>query len=227
MDWGWIARNLPMIWDETYLHVVQSLIPLVVGTVVSIPLGYWAHSSKPARAILLTITDIFYTIPGLALLVLLPLTLGFAILSPLGLEIALTVYAIALLVRSAADGFGSVSRDVVNSATAVGYGGFRRFWTIQLPLATPVVIAGLRVASVSTVSLATIGAITGQSNLGTLFLDGFNRSFPTEIFVGIILVLILAAIFDTVIALAGRALTPWRRAGAVSRRRASSKAVSA
>ena len=228
MDWGWIGRNLPEIWDLMLQHIVLSLVPIVISLVVSIPLGYLAYARRNTRGALLTIADVFYTIPGLALLLLLPPTLNIPYLSPVSLEIALTVYGVALLIRSVADGFASVSRDVVGSATAIGYAPWRRFWGVELRLAVPVVVAGLRVVSVSTISLATLGALVGQNTLGSLFIEGFQLSFPTEIIVGIVAVVILAGVFDVVISSIGRALTPWTRAGRDVRRRATAtKAVSA
>lgn len=215
---AWVWANAGMLAELTVRHAVLSVIPILVSLVVSIPLGYWARTNRAAHGVLLVVSDISYTIPGLALLVLLPVVFGFPILAPYGLEIALSIFGFALMFRSAGDAFGSVAPSVRESALAVGYARTRRFLGVELPLATPVLVAGLRVVSVSTISLATVGSIVGQSTLGDLFLDGFQRQFATEIVTGIVIVIVVAAVFDTAIAQIGRALTPWTRAQRTTRR---------
>ena len=133
------------------------------------------------------------------------------ILNPLNVTIALLIYAVAIMVRSAADAFASVSDDVRGSARAQGFSGPQLFWRVELPLAGPVLLAGVRVVSVSTISLATVAALVGIPSLGGFFTDGFQRSFLTEIITGLVSVLVLAAVFDVVIGLIGRALMPWNR----------------
>ena len=123
---------------------------------------------------------------------LLPPLLGTRILDPVNVIVALTVYTVALLVRTVADGLSAVPRSVVNSATAMGYGPLRRFAAVELPLSVPVVVAGLRVAAVSNISLVTVGAVIGFGGLGKMFTDGFQRDIPAEIVTGIVLVLLLA-----------------------------------
>jgi osmoprotectant transport system permease protein len=211
MNWGWIGRNLELIGGRTLEHLALAAPPIVIGFLISVPLGYWASRSKVARSILLTLGGILYTIPSIALLVLVPVVLGLAILNPLNVVGALTVYAVALMVRSAADAFASVSPDVLASATAIGYSPVQRFFRVELPLAGPVLLAGLRVVSVSTVSLVTVGAVIGIESLGSFFTDGFQNNFPTESYVGIVLVLVIAAAFDVALVLIGRALLPWNR----------------
>lgn len=222
MQWLW--SNLPTIGELTGAHVVLSVIPIVVSFVLAIPLGYVASRSRVARGILLTVGDIAYTIPGIALLLLIPAIVGLPILDPTNLVIALTIYGLALMVRSATDAFASVSRDIVQSAEAVGFSRTQRFFSVELPLALPVLFASLRVVSVSTVSLATIGVIVGIDTLGNLFTEAFQRSFFFEALVGIVVVLLLAAVFDLVINGVGRLLTPWNRAPSTRRAR---KAVAA
>src|SRR5690606_40859609 len=134
-----------------------------------------------------------------ALIVAMPTVLGTRILSPMNLIVTLTIYAIALMVRTAADAFDAVSRDVTQSATAVGFGGWRRFWQVELPLAGPVLLAGLRVVSTSTVSLVTLGALVGMSGLGYLFTNGYQRNFATEILTGIVGTVLIAIVFDVVL----------------------------
>ncbi|CAN5120148.1 ABC transporter permease [soil metagenome] len=207
----WVWNNLPQIWQLTLAHAVLSVPPIVIGLVLSIPLGYWASRSRVARGILLSVGGLLYTIPSLALVVLVPLFLGLTLLNPANVVFALSIYAVAIMLRSSADAFSSVSDEVRESARAVGYSPVQRFFAVELPLAIPVMVAGLRVVSVSTVSLTTVGAFIGVDTLGTLFTDAYQRAIPAEAISGIIAVLIIAAVFDIVIAQIGRALTPWAR----------------
>ncbi len=209
MDWVW--SHLGDLGGLTLDHVELSIPPIVLGFLISIPLGYWASRSTVARGVLLTLGNILYTIPALALVVLVPVLLGLSLINPVNVVIALTVYAVAIMVRSAADAFASVSGDVKQSATAQGYSAGQRFFRVELPLAGPVLLAGIRVVSVSTISLVTIGALVGIPSLGSLFTDGFQRDFVLEAVVGFVLVLVLAAVFDVVLSLIGRLLMPWNR----------------
>jgi osmoprotectant transport system permease protein len=207
----WVWNNLDQIWGLTCSHLLLSVIPIVVGFALSLPLGWLAHRYRAARTILLSVGGILYTIPSLALFVTLPVILGTGILDPTNVVVALSIYAVAIMVRSAADAFAAVPAEVQDSATAVGFSSLRRFLSVDLPLAGPVLLAGIRVVSVSTVSLATVGSVIGVSTLGNLFIDGFQRSFYEEIFTGIIAVLIIAMVFDLIVVVLGRALMPWNR----------------
>lgn len=212
----WVWTNFDLIWGLALAHIWLSVFPIVIGFVLSIPLGYLANRNALARSILLSTGGILYTIPSLALFIIIPVIIGTSLLDPINVVIALTIYAIAIMVRSSTDAFASVSAPVQDSATSVGFSAVQRFFTVDLPLAGPVLLAGIRVVSVSTVSLVSVGAVTGISSLGFLFTDGFQRSFYTEIWAGIIGTIIIAAVFDIVLVLAARALMPW---GQVSRRR--------
>ena len=209
MDWVW--NHLGDIGGMTLDHIGLSVPPIVLGFLVSIPVGYWASRSAVARSVLLTIGNILYTIPALALVVLVPVLLGLSLLNPLNVVAALTVYAVAIMVRSAADAFASVSADVRQSATAQGYSATQRFFRVELPLAGPVLLAGVRVVSVSTISLVTVGALVGIPSLGSFFTDAFQRDFFLEAAVGFVLVLVLAAVFDLLLSFLGRLLMPWNR----------------
>jgi osmoprotectant transport system permease protein len=215
MDWVW--SHLDLIGSETLAHIGLSVPPIVIGFAASIPFGYWASRSAVARGVLLTTGNILYTIPGLALVVFVPVLLGLSLFNPLNIVVALSLYAFAIMVRSAADAFAAVSEDVKQSASAQGYSGAQRFFRVELPLAGPVLLAGVRVVSVSTISLVTIGALVGIPSLGTFFTDGFQRDFLLEAFVGFVLVLVLAAVFDVLLGLIGRVLMPWNRAQPVRR----------
>lgn len=217
----WIGGHLGYLWNLVLTHAGLSIPPILIGFVVSVPLGYGASRSRIARSVLLTVGNVLYTIPALALILMVPVVLGFALLDPKNVLVALTVYAVAIMIRSAADGFASVSPEVRQSAEAQGFSAAQRFWAVELPLAGPVLLAGVRVVSVSTVSLATVGSLAGVSSIGDLFTDGYQRAFGLEIGVGIVLVLLLAGVFDVVFSAVGSLVMPWtrgRRIGRVSSR---------
>ena len=160
---------------------------------------------------ILAVLGVIYSIPSLALFVALPVLLGTRILDPVNVAVALTIYSVALLVRSVVDGLRSVPDSVKQSASAVGFGGLRRFVAVELPLAMPVIFAGLRVVTVSNIALVSIGVLIGVQQLGQLFDTGFNRSFYTPIVVGIVLTVVLALIADAIILLIQRGALPWAR----------------
>jgi osmoprotectant transport system permease protein len=214
MIWGWIPRNVDLIVDRTVEHIWLALVPVFLGLIVSVPLGWLATRTATARSVVVTVSGLLYTVPSLALIVMLPLVLGTQILNPLNVVVALTIYTVALLVRSVADALDAVPRVVIDAATAMGYSHLRRFVAVELPLAVPVIVAGLRVAVVSNTSLVTVGALVGIGGLGQLFTEGFQRDIPSEILAGIVLVLLLALVFDGLLTLVGRAVTPWTRVGA-------------
>ena len=216
----WVLANLEQILELTRDHILLSIVPILGGFAIAVPIGWLAHRYSASRGLLLTICGLLYTIPSLALIVAMPTVLGTRILDPANLIVTLTIYAVALMVRTATDAFDAVSTDVIQSATAVGFGGWRRFWQVELPLAGPVLLAGLRVVSTSTVSLVTLGALVGMSGLGYLFTDGYQRNFPTEILTGIIGTVLIAVLFDVLLVLAGRMLLPWARVDSAARRNA-------
>ncbi len=209
---NWIADHLGEIWDLTLRHAYLSAVPLVLGLLLSIPLGWLATRVKGVTPLVLAGTGLLYTIPSLALFVLMPLILGTRILDPINVIVAMTIYTVALLVRTVVDGLSSVPTHVDAAASAMGLGAFRRLFTVQLPLAIPVIGAGLRVAAVSNVSIVSVAALIGASQLGNLLTDGYRRNIPAELWAGILGCLLLALVFDALIQLATRALTPWRRA---------------
>ncbi|WP_396668005.1 ABC transporter permease [Microbacterium sp. R86528] len=209
---GWIGDNLGLIVSLSGEHLRQSLIAIVIGFVLSIPLGWVAWRYRLLRGWVITLTGLLYTIPSLALLILLPTVFGYSVISETNLIIALTIYAVAILVRSVADGLDSVDNSVRQSSTAMGFGAARRFWRVEFPLAGPVILAGLRVAAVSTVSLATVGILVGVTNLGYLFTNGLQRRIIAEVFAGILAVVVIALVIDGLLVLAGRLLMPWTRA---------------
>ena len=210
----WILGHLDDIWYLTRQHAWLSAVPTVIGLLLSIPLGWLARRYRFLYTPVVVGTGLLYTIPSLALFILMPLFLGTRILDPVNVVIAMTIYTIALLTRTVADGLGSVSESVTASATAMGFGSLRRLFTVELPLAVPVIAAGLRVAAVSNVSIVSVAALIGVPQLGSLFTDGFYRDFIDPIVAGLVACVVLALLFDLVIVVTARWLTPWQRAGA-------------
>ncbi|MEJ7636287.1 ABC transporter permease [Aeromicrobium sp.] len=206
---SWLFDNFDYVWDLTVRHMWLSAIPIVVGFVVALPIGWYANRHRRVRGGLLGGVSILYTIPSLPLFVILPGILGTGFLSATNVLVGLTVYAVAIMVRSASDAFGSVSPAVLDAASASGYSSRGRALAVELPLAGPVLLAGLRVVAVSTVSLVSVGALIGVSSLGSLFTDGYQRDFRTEIVIGIAATVLVALVFDAVLVLAGRLLMPW------------------
>ena len=208
---NWVVNNLDLIADLSVEHIRLAIPPILLGFVISIPIGWLAFRFKLTRGLLLTLAGLLFTIPSLALLVILPPLLGISALSDANLTIALTIYAVAIMARSVADALGSVDPAVRQSATAVGYGSWRLFWAVEFPLAGPVILAGLRVAAVSTISLVTVGILIGTESLGYLFTNGYQRGIVAEIFAGVVMVVVIALVVDYLLVLLGRLLMPWTR----------------
>ncbi|WP_374974988.1 ABC transporter permease [Microbacterium trichothecenolyticum] len=211
MNVDWIWANLGQIGTLFVNHIWLTLIPTILGLIIAIPLGWWAHRSRRGGVVIVGTAGLLYTIPSLALFILLPALLGTRILDPLNIVIALTVYTVALLVRVVADGLGSVPHDTVAAAEAMGYRGWQRLLLVEIPVAIPVIIAGLRVAVVSNVSIVTMAALIGIPQLGTLFTQGFQLRLFLPLILGILLCVLLAVVFDQVLIWIGRVSTPWRR----------------
>jgi len=217
----WILDNLPLIGSLTLEHLRQSAIPIVLSFLISLPLGWAAWRYTPFRGAALTTIGLLYTIPSLGLFAVLA-GFGVPFLSPTNLMIALTIYGVAIMTRSVTDGLDAIDPAVRASAVAVGYGPWRRFWAVDLPLSGPVLLAGLRVTATSTISLATVGILIGVNNLGYLFTNGYQRRIVEEVLSGVVAVALIAILVDIVLVLLGRLLMPWlprrRESRAVARR---------
>lgn len=211
---GQIADYLRVYGNQTLSqagwHAVLSAVPVIVGLVIAIPIGWLAFRVRWTYPPLISLSGVLYTIPSLALFVLLPGVLGTQILDPLNVFVALTAYTVALLVRVVADALSSVPDDVRQSATAMGFTGRQRFFKVELPVAMPVIAAGLRVAVVSNVSLVSVAALIGVPQLGQLFTTGFQLDITAPIVIGIAACVVMALCFDAIILLLLRLLTPWR-----------------
>jgi osmoprotectant transport system permease protein len=208
MVWSWIPQNWTSIWQYTLDNLLLGLVPPLIGLAIAVPAGIacvrWRVLYPPA----LGLTSAIYAVPSLALFVVL---IDYTGLGNLTVIIPLTLFSLCVLLPNVVDGLRGVPEPVRQAATAMGFGDLRRLARVELPLAIPVVNAGLRVAVVSSISLASVGQLIGVSSLGYFFIDGFQRDFPTEIYVSIFLIIALALICDLVLVIAGRLLTPWQR----------------
>ena len=206
---NWTLGNLDLIGELTLNHLRLSIIPIVVSFFLAIPLGWLANRNRVLRSVVITGGSLLYTIPSLPLFVILPIVIPTRVLDETNLVVALSIYGVAIMARSAADALASVTPSVIDASSAIGFSGAQRFFRVELPLAGPVLLAGIRVVSVSTIALVSVGVIIGSRNLGFLFQDGKQRGILEEVVVGIIISLLLALLFDVILVLAGRLLLPW------------------
>jgi len=208
----WVSDHFGQLLQVAGTHLGLALLPVLAGFVIALPLGWVAHRWRVARTILVPFSGLLYTIPSLALFVVMPAIISTQILDPINVQVALTIYTIALLVRSVADALDALPQNVIAAANAMGFGQLRRFFTVDLPLSVPVLTAGVRVAAVTNISLASVGSIIGVESLGSFLTEGFNRTNYSEIIAGIIAIVVLALIIDALLTLLGRLITPWTRA---------------
>ena len=208
---NWLINNLGQVGSYFLIHTLLSLGAIVAAAVLSVPLARLAVATRRFGGLLLGAFSLLYAVPSLPMLVVIPVILGVLVRSPLNMVIVLTLYGISVLVTQVAEAFRSLPEDVVEAANALGVDPWRRFCQVEMPLAVPVLIAGLRVVAASTVSLVTVGALVGVQSLGTLFTDGFQRQLVESLLTGLGATLLLALVFDLLLVLLGRALTPWLR----------------
>jgi osmoprotectant transport system permease protein len=206
MMWSWIPGNWSQILELTKQNAFLGIVSPLIGLAISLPLGVVAARWRWLYPPTLVVINVVYAIPSLALFIALIPAFG---LTDTTVIIGLTVFSLCVILPNVVAGMRGVPASVKQAATAMGYGPLRRLVTIELPLATPVIIAGLRVGVVSSVSLASVGQIIGVSSLGYLFIDGEQRDFPTEIYVGLFMVIALAVVCDLILVGVRRALTPW------------------
>ncbi len=214
----WVLDNGDLILSLTLDHLRLSIIPIVIGVLIAIPLGWLAHRFAWSQSLLLGAVGVLYTIPSLALFMLIPPLVGIPVLSEANVIIALSVYAVAIMVRTASDAFASIEPAALRAATAVGYAEWGRFFSVELPLAGPVLLAGVRVVAVSTVSMVTVGVLVGVQSLGYFFTDGFQRRIIAEVATGVVMTVVIALLLDTLLVVLGRIVMPWNRVGTEARR---------
>ncbi len=209
LEWSWISSNVDDIWEQFWEHIVLTVFPVGFGFLLAFPLSLMAIRWPRIYSPLLGMTGVLFSIPTLALFVIMIPVTG---LSRATAIIPLTLYTLLILVRNTVEGLAGVPREVSESAEAMGYRRTRRLLRIELPLALPVIVAGLRIATVNTIAYVAITSLIGQGGLGSLMLVGFQRLFPTPLIVGLVLAIAFAVIADLGLLSVERALTPWKRA---------------
>lgn len=189
-------------------HLYLVLVSLVAGAVLAVPLAVLAHRVRRARGLTLGVTTVIYTVPSLAMFILL---LPFVGISATTVVIALALYSLTILVRNILVGLDGVDPEVRDAAAGMGLSPWRTLWRVEAPLALPAAMTGLRVAAVSTVALATVGAIIGYGGLGNLITTGYQANFNAQVLTASVLCVVLAVAFDLLLLGAQRLATPWRR----------------
>ena len=209
----YLQNNYPEVLADLVQHLWLSLIPVLVGAVLALPLGYLAVRKRAFYQPVVNTGAVIYSIPSLALFLMIPPVIGVGYLSPLNVLIGLSLYTLALLARTVADALLSVQGQTTQAAYALGFRPLRQLFSVELPMALPVLFAGLRVATVANISLVSVGALVGTGGLGKLFTSGFQLGFVEPIIVGIVLSMVLAGLCDIGLVALQRSLTPWARAG--------------
>lgn len=206
--WSWVGDNTGLLFEKTLEHVHLAGLAMLFGFLIAFPLAlaavHWPRMYAPSLAA----TGVAFTIPSLALFILLIPFTGLSVATSL---IGLTIYTLLILFRNIVAGFNGVPRDISEAARAMGYTRLRQLFTVELPVALPVIMAGVRIAAVTTIGLVTVTALIGQGGLGQLFITGFTLHRTTPLVVGFVLSVALAVVVD--LALVGLLwlLTPWRR----------------
>lgn len=206
--WAWVEVNFDLIIEQLVEHVELTGLALLFGLLLAFPMALaavrWPRLYHPS----LFVTGVLFTIPSLALFILLIPFTGLSMATSL---IGLTIYTLLILFRNIVEGLRGVPRDIITAARAMGYSRARQMVAVELPIALPVIMAGIRIAAVTTIGLVTVTALIGQGGLGRLFITGFTLHFPTPLVVGFVLSIVLAVIVDLVLVGLLRLLTPWRR----------------
>jgi osmoprotectant transport system permease protein len=209
IDWGWIFGHLDVIAQRLVEHVWLTTLAVTVGFIISFALAIWIARDRRLYTPVAATAGLIYTIPSLALFAaLIPIT-G---ISTLTVEIALVGYTLLILVRNIVAGLDGVAPEIREAAQGMGFTAWQRLWRVEVPLATPVIVAGLRIATVSTIGLMTVAAIIGQGGLGVLILEGLNSFFATKVYLGAALSVALALAADLMFLLIQGRITPWSAA---------------
>ena len=208
MDFGWLVDHLDELAGRALQHFALAAIAVAVGFAISFGLSIVALRRRVAHASIITVTGILYTIPSLALFAALVPVTGLSLLTA---EVPLVLYTLLILFRNISAGLGSVASDVLEAADGMGFAARTRFRHAELPLAAPLIVAGVRLASVSTIGLVTISGIIGDrfGGLGFFIFEGYRHKFSTEILFGAVPSVLLAVAVDRLLVAAGSRLTPW------------------
>lgn len=211
IDFAWMADHLDELVARTIQHVWLTMIAVSIGFAISFVLAIIAVRRRGTYGPILGITDILYTIPSLAIFAALVSITGITLLT---VEIPLVMYTLVIFVRNIASGFDSVPVDVLEAANGMGYTNRQRLWRVEVPLAVPLIVAGLRLATVSTIGLVTVTSILGDTfgGVGFFILEGYRHGFPTELYFGAIPSIFLAIASDVLLTRVQRRITPWSRA---------------
>jgi osmoprotectant transport system permease protein len=208
LRWDWLSLHLPDIWADLVEHVELTVIAVAGGLLIALPLGVAAYRSNFLREPLLASAGVLYAIPSLALLSFLVPFTGLTVVTA---EIGLISYTLLILLRNVVVGLNGVPFDVRDAASGMGFRPFAQLLRVELPLAVPAILAGVRIATVTTIGLVTITALIGEGGLGRLILDGLIRDFKSPLLVGTVLSILLALGADLTLAAVQRRLTPWAR----------------
>ena len=208
INWQWLSTHIPLVTDAVTQHITLTVIAVIGGLAISLPIGFAAHRYPPLRNPVLTTAGVFYTIPSLALFAFLIPYTGLTVLTA---EIGLISYTVLILVRNIVVGLESVPPEVLDAADGMGYRSFARLMKIEFPIALPTIIAGVRIATVTTIGLVTITALIGLGGLGSLIYKGLIENFHTPLVLGTLLSIVLALVADLTLAGAQRLAVPWSR----------------
>jgi osmoprotectant transport system permease protein len=214
----YLVTHLSAAWMLTVIHLRLSLVPVLAGLAIALPWGVLAWRRALLRTLTTVTASVVFTIPSLALFVVLPLLIPTRILDEANIIVALTLYTTALMVRVVLEALDAVPQQVRDAASAIGYRPITRLLKVELPLSIPVLVAGLRVVVVTNISMVSVGAVIGIGGLGTWFTEGYQANKSDQIVAGIIAILMLAFVVDMLILLAGQLATPWARAPRPGRR---------
>lgn len=206
--WSWVVDNLDDIKTQGFEHLQLTFLAVAIGLLISFPLAVLAHRHRRFYAPVTVVAGILYTIPSLALFAIL---VPFTGLSFVTAEIGLVGYTLLILIRNIVAGLEGVPADVREAATGMGYTRSQLLWRVELPLALPVIIAGLRIATVTTIGLVTVTSLIGQGGFGYFILLGLSRFFSTATIVGAVLSVGLAIAADRLLIYVERRLSPWSK----------------
>jgi osmoprotectant transport system permease protein len=206
--WDWVADNLDVIGGALADHVILTVLAVLVGLAISFVAALAVRRRRRLRGPVTATFGILYTIPSLALFAFLVPFTGLTLVSA---EIGLISYTLLILTRNILAGLDGIPAEVLEAADGMGHTPGQRLLGVELPLALPVIVTGIRVATVTTVGLVMVTAVIGEGGLGQLMLRGFNRQFPTMIYVGFVLTVVLAVVLDLLLVIVQRLVTPWTR----------------
>jgi osmoprotectant transport system permease protein len=214
----YLLNHLNTAWALTVIHLRLSLVPVLAGLLLALPWGVLTWRNPVLRRLTTVAASAMFTIPSLALFVVLPLIIPTRILDEANVVVALTLYTSALLVRAVFEALDAVPAQVRDAASALGYRPIAQLIKVELPLSVPVLVAGLRVVVVTNISMVSVGAVIGIGGLGTWFTEGYQADKSDQIVAGIIAIFTLAVVIDVALMLAGRLATPWDRVSRPGRR---------